>query len=184
MTFSTPGIFAVVTQATSGGRRESVTWQASPCTVLRARTRDCQVPSGQLPGDREHGRSLQPEPEVPRVPTVPARPAAPPRASLLSGFGCCLRARRSQPSRPDSGASPRPGQVVAAGGQKTRTRHASTLTCHPACSASPASRSLPSVFLLELLGWALRSTPTAPSYPEIPGRHGPAPDPRCPRCGS
>lgn len=131
MTFSTPGIFAVVTQATSGGRRESVTWQASPCTVLRARTRDCQVPSGQLPGDREHGRSLQPEPEVPRVPTVPARPAAPPRASLLSGFGCCLRARRSQPSRPDSGASPRPGQVVAAGGQKTRTRHASTLTCHP-----------------------------------------------------
>lgn len=131
MAFSTPGIFAVVTQVTSGGRRESVTWQASPCTVLRAWTRDCQVASGQLPRDREHGRSLQPEPEVPRVPTVPARPAAPPRASLLSGFGCRLRAGRPQPSRPDSGSSPRPGRVVAAGGLKRPRRYASTLTRHP-----------------------------------------------------
>lgn len=112
-------------------RRESVTWQDSPCTVLRAWTRDCQVASGQVPRDREHGRSPQPEPEVPRVLTVPARPAAPPRASLLSGFGCCLRARRSQPRRPDSGASPRPGRVVAAGGLKRPRRHASTLTRHP-----------------------------------------------------
>lgn len=176
-----PGIFVVVTQATSGGRRESVTWQASLCTVLRARTRDCQLASGQLPRDREHGRSLQPEPEVPRVPTVPARPAAPPRASLLSGFGCRLRARRSQPRRPDSGASPSPGRVVAAGGLKRPRRHASTLTRHPRVFRFSGFSSLPSAFLLELLGLALRSTPTALSYPEIPGRHGPAQDPSCPR---
>lgn len=103
-----------------------MTWQASPCTVTHGT--DCQLASGQLPRDREHGRRLQPEPEVPRVPTVPARPAAPPRASLLSGFGYRLRARRSQPRRPDSGASLRPGQVVAAGRLKRPGRHAWTLT--------------------------------------------------------
>lgn len=136
---------------------------------------------GAAPRDREHGRSLQPEPEVPRVPTVPARPAAPPRASLLSGFGCRLRARRSQPRRPDSGASPSPGRVVAAGGLKRPRRHASTLTRHPRVFRFSSFSSLPSAFLLELLGSALRSTPTALSYPEIPGRHGPAQDPGCPR---
>lgn len=110
---SAAGISVEVTHATSGQWEESVTWQARPSTVLRARTPGAvRWPVGSPAGRARKAVAVtSPEPEVPRVLTAPAQPAADRHfrwGPLPSQPGCFLTARRSGPTANSLPSAPRP----------------------------------------------------------------------------
>lgn len=99
VTFSTAGIFVVVTHATSGGRRESVTWQAR-----------LHGPAG-----RDEGLSGGPG-AAPSGQTAPPRPPAGTGSATCPDCACAARgSAQGLPPLPGSAAASEPGVCGPAG---------------------------------------------------------------------
>lgn len=130
--FTTAGISVSVTHATSGRRRESVTWQERPSTVLRAGTPGAvRWLQGSPAGEKSSptaAAAARPEPEVPRVPIAPARTAAdrqfrPGPPSVPLRLAAASHPGVLGPSGPTPEPRP-PGRALTACGLGRMRRHA------------------------------------------------------------
>ena len=171
--FTTAGISVSVTDATSGRRWESVTWQERPSTVLRAGTPGAVRWLQGSPAGREEltdcGHCCEAGAGSATCPDCACAPsgwqAVPVGASLsLSPLGCCFPTRRSRPHWPDTQASaPRPNSDRRRTGENAApcVGLPAPPSLYPAFSPKSLAPSwLPAVVFQ--LGLGLSQTPTRP----------------------